>query len=153
MPTSAGYELDFYAWLNRQAQALRSHDSEFLDWDHLAEEIEAMGASQKRELTSHLKTLLTHLLKWNWEPDKRSLSWKNSVENARDELSDLFEQSPSLRSKVGEVLPKAYKRAMREAANEMGYDEYQRQMLFPQLSPWTFEQLMDEGFWPDPGAR
>ena len=92
MPTSAGYELDFYAWLNRQAQALRSHDSEFLDWDHLAEEIEAMGASQKRELTSHLKTLLTHLLKWNWEPDKRSLSWKNSVENARDELSDLFER-------------------------------------------------------------
>ncbi len=91
MPTSAGYELDFYAWLNRQAQALRSHDSEFLDWDHLAEEIEAMGASQKRELTSPLKTLLTHLLKWNWEPDKRSLSWKNSVENARDELSDLFE--------------------------------------------------------------
>jgi hypothetical protein len=152
MPTSAGYELDFYAWLKRQAQALRSRDSEFLDWDHLSKEIEAIGASQKRELASHLETLLTHLLKWNWEPDKRSLSWNNSVETARDELSDLFEQSPSLRSKVGEVLPKACKRAMREAANEMGYDEYQRKTIFPSRCPWSVDQMMDEGFWPDPDA-
>lgn len=50
MPT---YELDFYAWLNRQAQVLRSRESESLDWDHLAEEIEAMAAGEKRELTSH----------------------------------------------------------------------------------------------------
>lgn len=63
MPTSGGYELDFYAWLNQQAQVLRSRESESLDWDHLAEEIEAMAAGEKRELTSHLKTLLVHLLK------------------------------------------------------------------------------------------
>jgi hypothetical protein len=152
MPTSAGYELDFNAWLTRQAQALRSRDSEVLDWEHLAEEIEAMAASQKRELTSHLKILLIHLLKWRWQSDKRSFSWKNSVENARDELIDLFEQSPSLKNKVGEVLPKAYKRAVREAANEMGYDEGE-QTLFPHQCPWAFEQLMDEGFWPEPVKR
>lgn len=116
MPTSGGYELDFYAWLNRQAQVLRSRESESLDWDHLAEEIEAMAAGEKRELTSHLKTLLVHLLKWKWESGRRSFSWRNSIENARDELSDLFEQSPSLKGKIGEMLPKAYIRAVREAA-------------------------------------
>ncbi len=149
MPTSGGYELDFYAWLNRQAQVLRSRESESLDWDHLAEEIEAMAAGEKRELTSHLKTLLVHLLKWKWESGRRSFSWRNSIENARDELSDLFEQSPSLKGKIGEVLPKAYIRAVREAANEMGYDDQRRNTVFPQQCPWTFEQLMDERFWPE----
>jgi Domain of unknown function DUF29 len=151
--SSAVYELDFQSWANRQAEALRSRDSEVLDWEHLAEEIESMAASQQRELTSHLKTLLTHSLKWQWESDQRSFSWKNSIENARDEISDLLEQSPSLKTKIAGALPKAYKRAIRQAANEMGYDDRRRNNLLPPQCPWTFEQLMDEGFWPGPATR
>lgn len=149
LSASASYESDFHAWLGGQARALRSHDSEVLDWDHLAEEIEAMAASQRRELTSHLKTLLVHLLKWKWHSGKRSLSWRNSIENARDDLSDLLEESPSLRGKIAETLPKAYSRAIREAANEMGYDDQRRKKTFPHHCPWSFEQLMDESFWPE----
>ncbi len=150
MPISGGYESDYYDWLSRQAQALRSQQPDLLDWQNLAEEIEAMAAREKRELASHLKSLLLHLLKWKSQLGRRSVSWRNSIENARDQVSDLIEASPSLKTEIDEAMLKAYKRGRREAANEMEYDRLQSNTVLPQDCPWTFDQIIDESFWPEP---
>jgi len=73
------YDDDFYAWTQTQAAALRAQQGEALDWRHLAEEIEDVGKSERRAVSSHLRVLLTHLLKWQVQPERRSDSWLHSV--------------------------------------------------------------------------
>jgi hypothetical protein len=139
VPSNAAYDLDFYAWLVSQAQALGSKRSASLDWDNLAQEIDAMAASERHKLVSHLKVLLAHLLKWSWLAERRSPSWENPVLNARDELSDRLAASPSLKAKLDQALTTAYKRARREAGIDMGYDDREWNRLLPHnaLGMWS----------------
>ena len=62
------YDIDFYAWTQEQAAVLRAKESKTLDWDNLAEEIESLGRSERLAIESHLQNLLTHLLKWRYDP-------------------------------------------------------------------------------------
>jgi Domain of unknown function DUF29 len=62
-PSSDLYERDYYAWLQDQVRALREHRSEDVDWENVAEEIEDLGKSERRGISSHLATLVEHLLK------------------------------------------------------------------------------------------
>ena len=69
------YDRDFYAWTAEQAALLRAGKLSGADIPHIAEEIESMGRSEKRELVSRLTILLQHLLKWQFQPDRRSTPW------------------------------------------------------------------------------
>jgi Domain of unknown function DUF29 len=84
------YERDFYAWANQQAALLRDGRLAEADIEKIAEEIESMGRSEKRELVSRLTILLQHLLKWHFQPGRRSVSWGPSIENTRLQLEDRF---------------------------------------------------------------
>jgi hypothetical protein len=137
---------DLYAWLLEQASALGSHRTDRVDWAGLAEELEAMAAREKRELVSHLRTLLAHLLKSAWQPERKSRSWELSITRSRMEVSDLLDDSPSLRAALAEALAKAYERARREAGIAIGYDRRRIGKEFPKACPWLFEQIMDEDF-------
>ena len=77
------YEQDFLAWIELQVEALRSRQASRLDWDNVLEEMECMGRSEKNALRSRLQGLLMHLMKWQWQPDKRSKSWASSIRNQR----------------------------------------------------------------------
>src|SRR6202051_632405 len=83
------YDQDFYAWANQQAALLRDGRFAEADMAHIAEEIESMGKTEKRELVSRLTVLLLHLLKWRSQPGGRGNSWRLSIANARDEIADL----------------------------------------------------------------
>jgi hypothetical protein len=60
------YAEDFYLWTQQQAALLRAGQWQQLDYDNLAEEIESVGRSEKRELGNGLEVLLTYLLKWQY---------------------------------------------------------------------------------------
>lgn len=107
-----------------------------------------MGRSEKRELVSRLRVLLHHLLKWLHQPSRRGNSWRLSIANARDELTTHLRDNPSLKSKLDEAVADAYRLARRDAAAETGQSE----SAFPAVCPWVWEQMMDEGFWPEEGA-
>jgi hypothetical protein len=143
--TITQYDRDFYAWLNEQAALLRSGRLAELDIENLAEEIESMGRSEKRELVSRLKILILHLLKWQYQPDRRGASWRSSVYNARDALVDLLSDSPSLKSQLAAAIRTAYPRAVRDAAAETALEA----AIFPSSCPWSFTQLSDPDFWPE----
>ena len=142
---SATYETDFFAWANEQAALLRQGKLAQADVEHIAEEIESMGKTEKRELVSRLAVLLLHLLKWRFQPIGRCSSWETSVKIQRIQTKDHLADNPSLKARSRDYLTSAYRVARLEAAEETKLAE----AMFPATCPWTFEQTMDEGFWPD----
>jgi len=79
------YGGDFYDWTIKTSKLLREGRISETDLGQIAEEIEDMGKSDKRALSSYLKLLMVHLLKWHLQTTHRSVSWKLSIINARDE--------------------------------------------------------------------
>ena len=145
MSTSTLYDRDFYAWANEQAGLLRNGKLTQADIEHIAEEIESMGKSEKRELVSRLTILLLHLLKWQFQAPKRSKSWQNSVEVQRISLDSHLRDNPSLKSVLDSSISEAYRVARLEAENETGIDKN----TFPVTCPWSFDQMIAEDFWPE----
>jgi hypothetical protein len=139
------YESDFYAWANQQAALLRAGRLAEAEIENIAEEIESMGRSEKRELVSRLTILLQHLLKWQFQPGRRSVSWRLSIENTRLQLEDHLKDNPSLKSQLDEVMRSAYRRALNEAVAETGF----ARSTFPADCPYTYEQAMHTDFWPE----
>lgn len=138
------YERDFYAWSMEQAGLLRAGRLSEADIAHIAEEIESMGKSEKRELVNRLTIVLVHLLKWQHQPVLRGNSWRLTVEEQRDQIEDHLADNPSLKATLDGVIVAAYRRAILGAARETGMDRD----VFPVICPWRFEQIMDQGFWP-----
>jgi hypothetical protein len=140
------YEQDFYAWCHHEAEILRELQPEGIDWVNVAEELEGMARSDKRALRSQLERLIMHLLKLQYAVSKRGgRSWGKSVLQARHEIEKLLDDSPSLRSELSGLIPKAYVTACRDAAYQMGLDGG---TLFPKQCPWDVAALLDYDFWP-----
>lgn len=139
------YEYDFHAWIQEQAAKLRAGLFAELDIRHLTEELESMGATERREVINRLGVLIAHLLKWRFQPSRRGNSWRLTIEIQRGEVEQVLEQNPSLRPRLPEFYAKAYPMAVLKAAKETGLDKRQ----FPTEPPFTVEQVMDGEYWPD----
>ena len=138
------YEKDFYFWTQQQAELLSKRFINELDFEHLAEEIDSMGKSEKRELISRMAILLAHLLKWRFQPGNRSNSWKYTIKEQRISVQELLEDSPSLKSEIKQRFDYAYNKARLKAAKETGLEE----ISFPEISPFTLEQTLNKNFLP-----
>ena len=148
LPPPSLYDQDFYAWANEQAALLRAGKLAQADIEHIAEEIESMGRTEKRELISRLTVLLLHLLKWKFQPAGRSISWRNSIRVQRDDVTDHLLDNPSLKAKLEEAMTAAYRKAILQAVGETFLPD----ATFPATCPWSFAQIMAEDFWPEPDA-
>ena len=144
MTTPNDYDRDFYAWAIENAQLLRQRRFTELDIEHLAEEIESIGRSVKRALVHRLTVLFAHLLKWQFEPEFRGRSWRYTIIEQRDAISDLLEENPSLKHGLEDIVSRAYQRAVRDAA----YETELKITLFPAECPWSLEQVLDSEYWP-----
>jgi Domain of unknown function DUF29 len=142
---AAAYDEDFFAWTEEQARLLRAGEFSLLDIDNVAEELESMGRSDKREIDSRVEVLLIHLLKWLVQSGFRSGSWSGSIREQRSRIEDLLAESSSLRRQVAQIRPTLYARARREAANETGLPL----RMFPARCPFTADQVMAEDFLPE----
>ncbi|NBC48293.1 MAG: DUF29 family protein [Gammaproteobacteria bacterium] len=139
------YERDYYRWLSQNAAWLRQGRLSEIDAEHLAEELEDMGRSEARALASHFSVLMLHLLKWQYQPDQRSSSWRGSIFNARRAIAKLLRDSPSLRRRLADLILDEYPDARFNAANETGLDE----QLFPEECPYALADLLDTDYWPN----
>ena len=139
------YEQDFYAWITHNVKLLREGNLSEIDVEHIAEEIESMGKSEKRELINRLAVLIAHLLKWQYQQERRSNSWKYTIEEQRDEVLELFEESPSLKYEIQEKLDRAYRKATLWAATEMGVNK----SIFKNKCPFSLENVLNKDYFPD----
>ena len=139
------HDADFYTWTGQQAELLRAGHYAALDTAHLIEELESMGARERRELETRLSVLLQHLLKWRYQPERRGTSWRNTIKIQRIDAGRVLADNPGLRARLPELLASAYDRARILASDETGLDETD----FPERAPFSLEQVMNSDFWPE----
>ena len=144
-PEDSLYERDFYAWTQEQAAKLRARAHDDIDWENAAEEIETLGRSDKREVRNRLIIILAHLLKWQFQPGKRSSGWRGSLAESRDQIRELIDESASLRPYPASVRDGAYRIARLKAAGESELPEPH----FPETCPYSVEQILDLDFLPE----
>jgi Domain of unknown function DUF29 len=145
------HETDFNSWTQQVAQLLRDRRFDEIDIETLAEEVEGLGKSERRAISSYLAVLLTHLLKWKYQPSGRQYtaegepkgSWAGSIASSRIELQTLLAENPSLQSFPDQALGQSYRNAVKVANKETGLKS------FPEVCPFTIEQILDENWWPN----
>ena len=139
------YEDDFYGWAMANASLLKKRKFNEADMNHIIEEMEALGRSNRRELVSRLGVLIAHLMKWQYQTSLRKGGWQGTIERQRIEISDVLEENPSLKSQIEEIMPKAYKYALSILKEETPLDL----KSLPSECPYTFIQMMDDEFFPN----
>jgi hypothetical protein len=141
---SALYEQDFIEWTKQNSKLLRQGCFAEADVEHIAEEIEDMGNEQKHSLERQMLRLIVPVLKYEFQPGKRSRSWLVSIANARIEITRLLRQNPSLKRLARRLPAEMYPQAVKLAALETSLGK----KAFPSECLYAFEQTMDENFPP-----
>ncbi len=139
------YKHDFYAWALHNAALFKAKRFEELDFDNLAEEIESMGKSEGRELNNRLKELLLHLLKWQYQPERKGRSWLNSINKQRIGIDEVLDENPSLKYELEQRFQQSYQYARRHAASETSI----ALKMFPEQCPYSLEEALNSDFLPD----
>ena len=139
------YDADYLEWVNHTAELLKQGKLDELDIENLIEEVEDLGRSQKQALSSNLRVLLMHLLKWQYQSGMRTGSWKGSIREHRARIQGAIGDSPSLRNFFAQELDNTYRKAREIASDETGLDI----SMFPGACPYTVEQVLDDEFWPE----
>ena len=137
------YQADFYAWTQQQAKLLRNKQIEQIDWCNVAEEIEDMGRSEKRQLESRLEILIMHLLKWQFQPNLRSRSWQLTIKEQRLRIEKLLAENPSLKSSLTDIKEKIYPLAVISAEKETGLSS------FPETCSYDLTEIFTPEFFPE----
>ncbi|MEM7065035.1 MAG: DUF29 domain-containing protein [Cyanobacteria bacterium P01_B01_bin.77] len=143
-PVAALYESDFYAWTQHQAQLIQQGQWQQVDIANVVEEIESLGRQQRQELRNRLAVLLAHLLKWEYQSEKRSRSWLATIRIQRLDIVDLLSDNPSLQPYLAEALQRAYPKAVQLAVRETNLANGQ----FPESSPYDLSQALENTFYP-----
>ena len=138
------YEADFYLWLQTNINLLKEGKFTEIDLDNLLEELESMGRSDKNALKSNFKILLMYLLKYKYQPEKRTNSWLYTIREHRQRLRDTFKTSPSLYRFFEDIFNESYQDARELAADETGLSI----KIFPPESPFTVEEVLNADFLP-----
>jgi Domain of unknown function DUF29 len=138
------YETDFAQWLDQTAQLLKEKRFDELDLDNLVEEIEALNRSEKREVESRLEVLLMHLLKWRYQPEHQSRSWKSTIHEQRRQLLRLLKDSPSLKNHLAKEFDECYAIAREKAAEETTIFLEN----FPEQCPYAIVDVLSPDFSP-----
>ncbi len=142
----ASYESDVIAWANEQVRLLRAGRFAELDIEHIAEEIEDVGKSERRELRNRMIVLLSHLLKWQSQPERRGSSWRKTINVQRRDIKQCLIDMPSLKPDLQDFQwrESVWASALDAAVKETGLT-YE---TFPEDCPWTFEEALDADYWP-----
>lgn len=139
------YDRDFAEWTQITAELLRQRKFDEIDIENVAEEIESLGKRDRRELSSRLKVLLMHLLKWTYQPEKYTNSWRSTVKEQRRQIKAILKDSPSLKRCITEEFSDCYQDARDMAADETGLEI----AIFPIDCEWTIEQVLDSSYLPE----
>jgi hypothetical protein len=139
------YQTDFNMWLKETTQLLIENRWQEIDKEHLIEEISELGKSERRAIYSQLIRLLLHLLKWQYQPQRRSDSWLDSITDARTQIEFTIKDSHSLKNYPQEQLQESYEKARRQAAKQTGLII----STFPEECLYSLELILDENWLPE----
>ncbi len=139
------YERDTYLWCFKQAELLRLRRFSEADLPNIVEELESMGRSLRASLRSSYRLLIAHLLKWQYQPERRSPSWQVTILRERAHIEGIEGDSGSLKAEAGSLVEQAYRKALKEAQAETGLPL----STFPPDCPYSLDQLRDDDWLPE----
>jgi len=139
------YETDFNLWIEQTVNHLKKGNLQALDLDNLIEEISDMGRNNRREIFGRLKVLLMHLLKWQYQLEKRTNSWINTIDEQREQLELILRDSPSLKPYLADIFAECYQKEVRGTVNETNLPKE----TFPVDCPFTQEQVLNWDYFPE----
>ena len=142
---SALYETDFNLWIEATTKTLKEGNFHALDLENLIEEIESMGRSDKKEIGNRLEVLIMHLLKWKYQPNKQTNSWRLTINEQRRAIRRILRASPSLKPYLRENLVDFYQDAREAAIDETELDP----QCFPPDCPFAQGQILDPDYFPN----
>ena len=144
---NTSYESDVVAWAKEQAALIRAGQFDQLDLTHIAEEMEDVGKSEQRELASRMAVLLAHILKWKFQPQKRSVSWTLTIKEQRRLLVRRVQKTPSLSPILSdpEWVDEIWVDAKALAEKETGLD----MSTYPEICPWSMADVLTPDWLPD----
>ena len=139
------YEKDVVAWAMEQAALLRAGKLSAIDIEHIADEIEDVAKSEKRELARRVSELLAHLLRWQHQPGRRCSSWTRSIKVQRKSIASVLQAAPSLTASLTDPrwVEGTWHDAVAKAIDETGLD------AFPEDCPWSIDQVLSAAFFPE----
>jgi len=143
-PVPADIEDDFYAWCFEQAELLRQKRFAEADLPNIIEELEGMAKHNRSVLKSSYRLLIVHLLKWEYQPERRARSWELTIVRERNNIEDREEDNLTLKKEAGGLVAEVYRRAARHAARETKLPV----TTFPADCPYTIDQLRDPDWMP-----
>lgn len=138
------YDTDFVSWAEQTTELLQQRRFDELDLENLIEEIASLGRSEKHALESQLTRVMMHLLKWQFQPEYRTNSWRGSIAEGRIQIKKLLKASPSLKVYLGNIFEDCYEDAIIQAQAETGLPK----TVFPLACPYTETQVLDPDFLP-----
>lgn len=139
------YTTDFNLWIQRTTHLLRERRWHEIDLEHLIEEIEDLGKSERRSIASQLTRLLLHLLKWQYQPQRRSDSWLDSITDSRTQIELAIKDSPSLKGYAVEQVKQSYQQARSKAAKQTEIPL----SMFPEECPYLLKLVLEEDWLPE----
>ena len=140
MQTTTLYDQDFYAWTQQQVELLKTGQWKQVDIENLIEEIESLGKQQRQELRNRLGVLLGHLLKWRYQPEGRSKSWRATIREQRQKIQRHLKENPSLKPYLPEAIEIGYQDGLNLLDRETPIDPKQ----LPQVCPFSEFEIFDE---------
>lgn len=143
-PKQTLYETDYLQWIETTVSKLQNQDYTNVDWENLIEELGDMGRSERRSLKSNLIVILLHLLKWQFQPDKRSGSWEGSIIEHRRRVNEALLDSPSLKPYLESIFAECYTQAVKQAKAETGLSIE----CFPVSCMYSISEVIDDEFLP-----
>ena len=139
------YDQDYCLWLETMAKLLQKRQLNEINFEDLIEELEGMSKREKEALFSNLQVVLMHLLKYRYQPSKRSNSWRSSIREHRKRVKRAFRNSPSLNPYFTEIFAECYQDARELAADETGLPIE----TFPEQCPFTKEEILNTDYLPE----
>ena len=138
MGCETDYDTDILLWSEQQAAALRRRSANSLDWENLAEEIESLGRSERSTLRSFAARVIQHMLKWDYQPERRTRSWRTSIEIHRVHARQQLAENPGLKSQLPAILTEAYELGIAFAMDETDLER----TAFPARCPYDWDEMM-----------
>lgn len=140
---------DFALWAAEQAALVRAGKFDRVDIENVVEELESLGRGERYEIRSRMEVLIQHLLNWEYQPEKRSNSWKATIAEQRVRIARIIRESPSLKSYPAKEIGGSFIIGKNDAITQTGLPE----TAFPDVCVYTVEQILDPMFFPGPASE
>ena len=136
------YEEDYAQWLEEILVLLKRKDLEQLDYEHLIEELEALGRSERNAVASLTIQILVPLLLyqyWEAERDHNGRHWPVKILTFRTQLN--LKLTTNLRNYLKQNLDTLYKKAYKIAT-------LKSQLTLPTENLFKLEEMINEDWLP-----